>query len=264
MAAKLSDVDEQVCRYIEELWDAGGTKATAGDTLSALQWGLQQKRFLATAWSLLAVWSKRELPMRTPPIAEDMVLALCGLAATDSNWLFAAVVLAGYAMLLRTAELLAIKPEHVTLVNGRLVIVLPLTKSGQRRGTVESVNTTDLLVIETFHRILPQCQVGRAIYHHGASHFRKYWKSLQSRLGFAAWKFNPYALRCGGATRLWLLSQDLPLVMLTGRWSNVSTARIYVCDGQSELMQSRFNERQRALISLWQSEFKKLAGIFAE
>eukprot|EP00971_Amphidinium_carterae_P090228 1786188-Amphidinium_carterae.1 len=53
-------------------------------------------------------------------------------------------------------------------------------------------------------------------------------------------RFTLYSLRRGGATEDFRLSQNLPRVLLKGRWSDTTTARIYLNEGLALQAQTHF------------------------
>ena len=56
LAANLTDMDTQLCSYLEHLWAEGETRSLAGDTLSGVMFFLHAKRVFAGAWGLHATW----------------------------------------------------------------------------------------------------------------------------------------------------------------------------------------------------------------
>ncbi len=57
-----SALDNQIGWYLESLWEEGGSRNLAGDTLSGVQFFLLTKRQLTGSWSLFSAWSRLELP----------------------------------------------------------------------------------------------------------------------------------------------------------------------------------------------------------
>lgn len=52
--------------YLEEVWVKGASKGLAADTMSGTQQYMHTRPEFPGAWSLLATWSKAELPARAP------------------------------------------------------------------------------------------------------------------------------------------------------------------------------------------------------
>ena len=65
------------------------------------------------------------------------------------------------------------------------------------------------------------------------------WRDLFSKclegLRIDDWGFRPYSLRRGGATSLFVKVGSLDRVLLTGRWTAVKTAKIYLNSGPAML-----------------------------
>ena len=64
----------------------------------------------------------------------------------------AALVLVSFHRYLRPAEALMLKFSHVTWGSGVATLLLPLTKSGQRRGCAETVVVEDGLALKWLQR----------------------------------------------------------------------------------------------------------------
>jgi hypothetical protein len=67
--------------------------------------------------------------------------------------------------------------------------------------------------------------------------------------------FQGYSLRRGGATHLYLLSRNLSLVTIRGRWQNQATARIYIHEGASEKTRLNLAEHEKRELEEARSRF---------
>ena len=61
--------------------------------------------------------------------------------------------------------------------------------------------------------------------------WREFFNECCKGLKVSDWSFRPYSLRRGGATSLFLKTNFLDKVLLTGRWTEVKTAKIYFNSG---------------------------------
>eukprot|EP00438_Fugacium_kawagutii_P006828 Skav227026 [mRNA] locus=scaffold456:236256:249187:+ [translate_table: standard] len=219
LPANKAHMDPLVCEYIEELWSSGQGRALACDTLAGLQ--DQQpnlKHLLPGAWRLLKTWHVNEVPNRAPPLPEHVVHAMVGYAHFHGHHAFAVSLLVGFYGMLRTGELLQLKPSHVMTAGEHkpAVVSLGFTKGGLRHGAAE-----------------------RVVLGHDALRFLLQWKSIASPAGNltpspATWRklfnttlealkldqfqFRPYSLRRGGATFWFQKHQSMDKLLVQGRW----------------------------------------------
>ena len=88
--------------------------------------------------------------------------------ARSSKMRVATSLLIGFHALLRTTEIIFIQASHVTFPQrcGLVLLVLPLTKSGQRLQNVsEIVAITDPLVFAYVWTVVPWLQPGEGLFH---------------------------------------------------------------------------------------------------
>ena len=146
LALTFEEMDQQLIFYIENLWEEGEAKGLAGDTLSGICHLLCTRRQFPGAWQRLGVWQRVEMPARAPPITAVMALAAAEQFRRRGDVAMAALMLLGFHCFLRTGELLSVCVEHLAFTAaGTGILALPLTKSGQRKGSQESVTIDDPL-----------------------------------------------------------------------------------------------------------------------
>ena len=64
-------IDAQIAAYIEDLWENGEGRNSAGDIISAMTLFCPHlKGSLCRSWQLFKAWAKQELPARAPPMPE--------------------------------------------------------------------------------------------------------------------------------------------------------------------------------------------------
>ena len=246
VAATLGQLDDHLAVYVEYLWESGDGRAKAAQTLAGCQHFLLRRRAFPQAWALCRTWGSFELPQRTPPIPLTVLLALAGVAVAENRLEFAAGLLVGFRGFLRTGELLQCRFAHVALrPGGHVVIALPLTKIGARRGQQEVVTfqcplTARLLVLAAFNRA-----PGETILGCGVTAFRAWWNLGLRKLRLDPSVLRPYSLRRGGAT--WMLQQsgNMELVLFRGRWSSSTAARGYLQEGLALLAQAALTPEAR-------------------
>ena len=258
VAGTVEQLDDHLSVYVEYLWESGDGRSKASQTLAGCQHFLLRRRAFPQAWSLCRIWGSFELPQRTPPIPMQVLLALAGVAIAENRFEFAAGLLVGFRGFLRTGELLQCRFAHIALrPGGHVVIALPLTKIGARRGQQEVVAfqcpiTCRLLTLAAFDRA-----PGETILGCGISAFRAWWNQGIRKLLLDPNVLRPYSLRRGGAT--WTLQQsgNMELVLFRGRWSSSTAARGYLQEGMALLAQAALTPEARGTLLLYHDVLRR-------
>ena len=135
-SSDLEELDGQVCEWIEHLWAQGLDKNYAGFTLSGLQFALRRKRILQSGWRLLKAWQHVELPARAAPMPAEVLHAAVFTAITWDRLDLALLMMVAFSGFLRSMEFMSLQPWQIQLdgLTHSVVVTLPLTKSGQRKG----------------------------------------------------------------------------------------------------------------------------------
>eukprot|EP00435_Cladocopium_sp_Y103_P064011 s1365_g25.t1 len=116
------EFDDTVGEYIEFLWETGEPKSLANYTLAAIQfYRPQTKHRLPASWKLVKIWNQVEMPVRATPMTPEVMLAFAGVALKWGQPTFAWLLVVGYALFLRTGEILQLAPGHVTLAGPRAI-----------------------------------------------------------------------------------------------------------------------------------------------
>ena len=188
-------LDHQLVYFLELLWHEGETRSLAGNAICGIQHHLNTKRVFPGAWRYFSAWSKAELPQRTPPITWLMLLGVAGALDEMNRLDVAGLIILAFHALLRTSEMLQVCPCHVTWnAKARGVLYLPLTKSGQRAGTAESVTLLDPFL----HNIFKAACSGRSpltpVLQGNDYDFRKTWTAALLRVGIDPGVYKPYCL----------------------------------------------------------------------
>lgn len=233
LPTKRLELDSVLSDYIEHLWATGAGRALASDTLAAVQDKQPQvKGCLQGSWRLLKTWNQNEIPNRAPPLPEPALHAMVGHAFDNHQPLFGLSLLIGFYGMLRTGELLAVKPAHVTQSrdSGPAVVNLGFTKGGKRHGAAESVTLGFQLVTKLIWQwtqnspaYAPLCPT--------AQKWRDMFSETLVALKFDTFNFRPYSLRRGGSTFWFQQHGSLDKLLIQGRWASQRTARIYVNEG---------------------------------
>lgn len=230
--ASFEEIDSMLCEYIETCWQEGDHCSEVGDTISGLQHFLNRRRVFTGAWRLFDTWKTRETPTRVPPLPSAAFFGLVGLFLYWGRIDLAAIVAAGFHGLLRTTELLSIRVCHIVWGARGATLLLPNTKSGQRRGVTESVVLEDHTVLVLLSLACRGKQPFELLWTGGEPDFRRVWKLACDTIGLPENVYTPYCLRRGGATFDWLCYRNLPRTCLRGRWSHMETSRLYIVEGE--------------------------------
>eukprot|EP00971_Amphidinium_carterae_P063772 1262284-Amphidinium_carterae.1 len=143
----------------------------------------------------------------------------------------ACIVLLGFHGYLRPLELCSLRVQDLSFANARQASVnLGFTKSGIRRGAMEVLAIDDPLVIAALWRRCEalQWQPQSFLLSLSLSALRRWFYKAVAFYQLTPLRFTLYSLRRGGATEDFRSSQNLPRVMLKGRWADTATARIYL------------------------------------
>lgn len=228
-------LDDLVSEYVEHLWSSGEGRALASDTLAGLQ-NLEPhlKGSLVGSWRLLKVWNQNEIPNRAPPLPETVLHALVGRAQLFGDTRFGLSLLLGFYSMLRSGEILSLKPQQVEAAsdNGPAIISLGLTKSGKRQGAAESVTIT---VHEVVRRLRQWKESGDLFLVGPAQTWRTMFSEYLTALSLDSFQFRPYSLRRGGATFWFGKHGSFDRLLVQGRWQAPKTARIYINSGLATL-----------------------------
>ena len=251
LAGTMDTLDLQASEYLEYLWECGEGRAMGSDCLAGIPHFLVRRRCLPSAWTLLGIWNTMEMPRRTPPLPYNVLLALVGRACTYSQWGLAAALMIAWRAFLRTGEMLSARFCHISCSGTHIVLALPLTKIGRRRGQQEVV-TIDCAICAYLLRLAAKtASSSELLVSFGPYGFRKWWSEGLAILGMSSEVFKPYSIRRGAAS--WHLQTvgSLELTIFKGRWCSAATARTYVQEGLARLAQSQLSAHSNRVIGIF-------------
>ncbi|CAK9077745.1 unnamed protein product [Durusdinium trenchii] len=154
------DLDNSICNWIEQAWAKGRPLYHISTALCGVQFfcpGIRGK--IPESWRLFKVWRRLEVPCRAPPMAQEIVFAIAGLAIHRGDLIFGALILAAFEGLLRTGEMLNLCGSDLLIRNGQGLIRLANTKTSGRKGVTEVVSLQHpwvLLVLQTLLEYLQE------------------------------------------------------------------------------------------------------------
>ena len=234
------DLDERVAEWVQTEFEDGAPIHLIGDALSGLHhFEPFTKRRLPKAWRLYGIWRKYEIPCRAPPLTQDICLGMAGWAIQHNELTMGALILLAFHCLLRTGEILQLRPCDFILDSQSGVVSLPTSKSGVRNTSRESVTIRDPITLETVQAMIDlRTQLGFSqtpCWGRSGSSFRALFRRILIELDLAELNFRPYSLRRGGATYEMQTHGLMEKTLIRGRWKNSNIARIYICDGLAML-----------------------------
>ena len=250
LANTFDELDQHVCAFIKEAWQEGEPRSLVADTMSGLMDGLERKKILPVGWSWLTVWEKHEMPERSPPLSLEQILALSGLYLAHSQLEMSVMVLLGFHCMMRTAELLGVRAQYISVARGKAAITL-MGKTGTRMGAPETVTVDDDLLLALLARLVANKRGTDLLFAGTSSQFRKLWEWGIAQLLLDVTRFHPYSMRRGGATWDWMTYQDAGRLCMRGRWGSIKTAKIYAVEGQRLFDKANLTQAQIALQNSW-------------
>eukprot|EP00435_Cladocopium_sp_Y103_P053261 s1285_g17.t1 len=197
------ELDEFVASWVQSEFEDGTPLHLVGDALSGLHhFEPFTKKRLPKAWRLYGIWRKFEVPFRAPPLTHSICLAMAGWAIQHDELTMGALLLLGFHCLLRTGEILQLRPCDFIIDRLNGVVSLPSSKSGVRNNSRESVTIRDPVTLETTQAMLDlRQQMGfprTPCWDRSGSAFRNLFRKILGELDLSELNFRPYSLRRDG------------------------------------------------------------------
>ena len=231
------EFDDTVAEYVEFLWESGEPKSYANYTLAAVQYYRpQSKQHLPWSWKLAKIWNQVEMPVRATPMSPKVMLAFAGVALQWGKPEFAYLVVVGFALFLRTGELLQLAPQHVTL-SSKLAIIFVEGSKGSKRSflPLERLEIDKPTALSALRWLIKNGKGKTPFWGESRRSFMDTWHEIAAHLKLPPGLFKPYSLRRGGATSAYKNGCPLDTLVSKGRWQHLHTARIYLDTGLQAL-----------------------------
>jgi hypothetical protein len=270
-AGTLEVANTVLSSYGQACYDSGGSLHDHLETINAVVDGRRQWRKLTVlAWEVGKSW-RRLVPVRChTPVPLAVLLAMQTESIRRGWLLFAAALGLGFLGLLRPSEILNLHLEDVmtpsTLFGppGRMFLRLGRTKTSHRSGAVhQRVRIDDSVFVPFMEAIskLPGAHPRHRLLRDGACAFRRRWDAVLHSLGIVQGRFEgltPARLRAGGATHLFLCTQDIALVKWRGRWVSDRTLEHYLQEMGSASFITTLPEATRDRIASYAARTRQL------
>ena len=229
-------------------------------TVNAALCGVQHflpwcKRRLNRSWKLFRTWRRIEIPVRSPPIPKQFVYSMASYAISKQDIIFAGLIILGFEALLRTGELLQVRPHDILPREGQCLVHLKQTKTTAKRGAPEVVPFRQqwaYMLLQTVQEVARE-QQGNFVPMWSRSHqsFRKKFRKYLRYFHLHRFGFQPYSLRRGGATEVFRRTGSYDLAIFAGRWQSTKVAKVYIQEGLSRLPHLVLQPQHQALLDEW-------------
>ncbi len=252
----LLHLDELTTQWIQSCWEKGESLHIVSDALCGLHfYEPWTKKGIPMSWRIFATWHKLETPARAPPLTQRLVYSMAHYAVGHRDLAFASLLLLGFFALLRTGELLNLRPQDLLIGSEQIIVSLFGTKSGKRENVAEMVSFFDDFTMEVLSTLLSDRKALRTlktpIWSFSGQHFRNQFKRYLKKFDLLDHNFRPYSLRRGGATHVFQTTGSMEVALLKGRWGSSKVARVYIADGISYLPGRTLSTRAKNFLEKW-------------
>lgn len=254
-------MDEVLSNWINHCFEKGEPVNTVADCLSGIHYYLPMtRRHLPEAWKLYSIWKKYEIPSRAAPLTADITMAWASRAIQQGNISLGCLILLGFHCLLRTGEILQVKPRDILISPKTGIVRLTSSKGGLRNNMVESVTIEDpvvrLVLAEVLAYKAARGLMNVPIWNKSGSSFRQAFFRLLQYFQLTHLHFRPYSLRRGGATAYFQQCGLMEKTLIRGRWASVAAAKIYIADALSQIPELKCTPECKAKIDAYITFFR--------
>jgi integrase len=217
-------------------------ESTRGIGLAAMLLAAMSKRRprhrYKVAWKCLDVWRTRTPPRQAPTVPIELAFAVINWLVLGGRPCEACVTLLCFAGLLRVGEALSLRGQDVHFTQGKVIIVLGISKRGlEQKVVIEEPSLVDWLrAYRARHAPRHASQLFCPAGYHS---FNRWFNRAASDLGFGAVTWTSHGLRRGGATELLRRGFPLSAIMLYGRWLGERSCREYLRRGEVAVLRMR-------------------------
>ena len=133
------ELDDAIADCVELQWKQGQSLYMVNDAFCGLHnFEPCAKRLAPSAWKLFRTWRKLESPNRAPPLTKYIIYSLAHHAIAHNDLVFGMLLLLGFFSLLRTGELLLVKPCNCLISKAKGLLTLEVTETGKRDAATVS------------------------------------------------------------------------------------------------------------------------------
>lgn len=256
-------LDETIADWVETQFAAGEPLHNISDALCGLHhmqpW---TRRLLTQSWKLFKVWRRFEVPMRAPPLTEDVLFGFVGKLFMDNELIMAALLMVGFHTMMRAHEMLEVCPSSFMLGEKSGIVSIPRSKSGQRHNSKESIGIYDLYSLELVRMMVAECKAkgnfNAPCWPHSAAKFREQFYGLARYFGIEHLGLKWYSIRRGGATWDFQRHGLMERTLIRGRWASTQVARLYITDARSQIPKLTISKDSRNKLTSFSRLFSSL------
>lgn len=245
-----AEADSALGAYVEDQWANEGTLSHGRYALAGcLFFAPELRTALPFAWSLVKTWQKLAPINRAYPASPEMALGLAGAAVSVGQPLLAALVLVTFDAMLRTKELRDLTYDDITFAEGGVILRLSETKMGVRTGKVQFVVVRTPAAVNLLRVAAERAQPTDHLCPYTYVQLQRLLKSLLAVASIPPARWSWYSFRRGGACHDFLLGANLERTMQRGRWSAVTSARVYIEEAVADLVDVSMNQLSKDILS---------------
>ena len=227
-------------------------------TLTAVQDRFPQfRQYLGAAWQIDKKWQLAE-PGACRPVMPISVFraSLCiGLLWGWVRWV--GVTLLAYAGMLHPAEFLELErrdlmlPSDTCYTTRDLYIHLRNPKTA-RFARQQHVKISDPEILLYAVKVFGRFPLNEKLYGATISAYRNQWNCIMSKLGVPYRQtqkgMTPGTLRGSGATRMYLDTENIPLILWRGRWARLRTLEFYLQEVSAQVFTHSLSQQSQQMI----------------
>lgn len=251
------ELDELVTEYIEEEYEAGGSRQRCANLINGLAHYSPKLRFgLLLARRSLKGWRKLRPSQSWPPLTWDCCCAIIAVLLKAGRVHAAVAVATMYKGLLRISEVCGLRLCDVAFnddprlsgANKGVAVGLRLRKTKTADNLFAQLR--DPAVGELLRRFVNlrkmQCAGSEdSLFQYSPGQLRRLFRKACDSLGLHG--MVPHSCRHGAATELYAACRSIELVMEIGRWAATTSARHYLQSARALLINQQLPVRTTAL-----------------
>lgn len=218
----------------------------------------EHRPFLASAWHVDKKWQQAE-PGHCRPVLPLPVLQAAICLALLWNWpRWAGITLIGFAGMLHPSEFICLRrrdlmfPSDVGFATDAVYVHLRNPKT-HRFARQQHVKISDPDVIRFVVTFYSSFGLDDKLFSATIHSYRSQWNAIMSKLGVPCKQvekgITPGSLRGSGATLLYLLTEDIPLICWRGRWARLKTLEFYLQEVAAQVLMHSLTANAKKLIS---------------
>ena len=259
-------IDTNLATYLEHLYSEDKSKAMAVDVICGLQWfwpGLRGS--LRKSWRLLKAWQFIVPCKFRSPWPVQLVLAVVALCFLCQRTDLALAVALMFHCILRPSECSALRKCDITvgeflkfLEKDIGIVSLFGTKTARTAGRGQHCTISSKLLLQWLESYLSTLQDADMLFPSYSS-MRHNITLILAALLPDKHNFTLGGIRAGGATYLYLKTENVGLVQRKGRWRSARTLEHYIQEGAAILSAARWPPEVHAKID---KLARSLPGLF--